>query len=412
MWGTKNNPAVKPYSPEERGYWSNTLMVKVVLLGLFFASSVGAQTTKSRLGTQLGTLQVASLSLLNNERRPFDRPYDVLMQEKYRTAWSVYLDNDLFSFADRDQDYTGGFTLSLSGRRAKDYWFSVDGIRRWSDRFSRFERIADHRTSLPLHSFETGVMAFTPQDISQTEPVLDDRPYSSLVFVSNLRQRVLPLENVSYQSSFTLGVLGLSVVAELQNELHEWFGGDMAYGWDHQISDGGELTARYAISRQATHWQRLAKTNKSIEVTSSLGASLGYISDVHIGLSGRWGRIRSPWWTVNPQLTDYRSRTEATVINNFGESQHRNEFYVWAGANLSLNFYNAFLQGQFRHSEVRFSRSELNSVVMDAWLGVTRQLKNGFRISIHLRVRSPELKINENRRAPVWGGLIFSYAVS
>ncbi len=71
--------------------------------------------------------------------------------------------------------------------------------------------------------------------------------------------------------------------------------------------------------------------------------------------------------------------------------------------------YNAILQGQFRDSEVTFSRSELEHVIGEAWIGVTKEFSRGFAGSFFVRGRTEEIK-GPNERMPVWAGIILSRA--
>ena len=56
---------------------------------------------------------------------PPDAP---LGPEPYNTGWSLYIDNDALTLVNRDQQYTGGFALTLSGRRAVEYRWSLDPV--------------------------------------------------------------------------------------------------------------------------------------------------------------------------------------------------------------------------------------------------------------------------------------------
>lgn len=67
-------------------------------------------------------------------------PHD-LAYEKYSTGWAFYLDNDALTTGESDEDYTGGFAVTLSGRRATEYPISLDGWLNGLDRFSRFENL-------------------------------------------------------------------------------------------------------------------------------------------------------------------------------------------------------------------------------------------------------------------------------
>ncbi len=89
------------------------------------------------------------------------------------------------------------------------------------------------------------------------------------------------------------------------------------------------------------------------------------------------------------------------------DAVRRNEFFLWGGLNVVYRVYNALLEGQFRDSEVTYERSELNNLLGELSVGVTRELENGLRISFTVRARAPELD-GADGEAPLWGGLIVS----
>ncbi len=327
--------------------------------------------------------------------------------EKDRTGWALYFDNDLLTAGDNDQDYTGGIAVTLSGARAAEHALSVDGWLTALNGFSGLERIYGERDSFQRHNFEFGFTLFTPTDISVPEPIPDDHPYASLFFVSNTQQTILPDQNVSYQSSLTVGLLGLEIAEDVQGLIHDLTGSDQPQGWANQISAGGEPTARYGVSRQKTHILRQGYRGLRTELKTSLEANIGFSTDAAVGLSWRWGRINTPWWSYNPHQAEYINL--GAPVASSGASGGRREFYVWAGASLKYRFYNAILQGQFRDSEVTFKRSQLESVIAEAWIGVTRGFKSGFSASLFLRGRTTEIS-GLNGRAPVWGGIIISRA--
>jgi hypothetical protein len=71
--------------------------------------------------------------------------------------------------------------------------------------------------------------------------------------------------------------------------------------------------------------------------------------------------------------------------------------------------FNAFLQGQFRGSDVEFAHSDLEPLIGEAWVGVTKTLKTGLEVSLLLRIRSRGVKGFEGP-APVWGSMILRRA--
>ena len=99
-------------------------------------------------------------------------------EEKYNSGWLVSLDNDIL--AERDRDYTGGVTLTLSGRRAQEYLVSLEGIRNWLDGLLHIDKLYADKPHFQLHSIQYGAMLFTPGDITDPAPIFDDRPYGSL----------------------------------------------------------------------------------------------------------------------------------------------------------------------------------------------------------------------------------------
>lgn len=70
--------------------------------------------------------------------------------------------------------------------------------------------------------------------------------------------------------------------------------------------------------------------------------------------------------------------------------------------------YNAFLQGQFRSSEVEVSSSEVERIIGEAWLGVTWQISSEFRLSYVARYQTREIKSGPGNRDLLWAGFLVS----
>ena len=47
------------------------------------------------------------------------------------------------------------------------------------------------------------------------------------------------------------------------------------------------------------------KLSSPPEVKLTVGGSAGYLTEASAAVSMRWGRIRTPWWSFNPELGDY-----------------------------------------------------------------------------------------------------------
>ncbi|GMR18189.1 MAG: hypothetical protein BMS9Abin33_0595 [Gammaproteobacteria bacterium] len=377
----------------------------LILVFLFSSKAVlSAQYTPERFTDSARDSNPQRVALLvNQEKRPQYRPRDQRLNEKDTTGWAIYIDNDLLAPGGSDRDYTGGLSLTLSGKRATNFWLSADPVLHWIDR--RLKLVNDD--ALTLHSFETGLTIFTPEDTRATHALNDDRPYSSLVYLSNTREQVNPAARTSLITTLAVGVLGLGIGEEVQNGIHRAVGSDETNGWDNQISDGGEFTFRYGVASQAIKASQYQSGGVDYEVTTTSKISVGYLTDVAWGVSGRLGRLRSPWWTFNPQLNEYSEKS--SPLPNTAKAT--DEFYIWTGFNLRLRAYNALLQGQFRDSAVTYNRDELQYVIGELWVGVTREFASGLRLSYFVRGQTSEIKEGSGSRNPVWGGLIISHAL-
>jgi len=179
-------------------------------------------------------------------------------------------------------------------------------------------------------------------------------------------------------------------------------------GWDNQISDGGEPTFNYLIDRQRSHWMDDDHRGLDHDIRSTIGASVGYTTQLWAGINWRWGKIRTPWWGFNPDFAEYINL--GTPVAHSTESDRQPaELFLWGSLRVRQRFYNALLEGQFRESAVTFDRSELRSTLGEAAIGLTMGLANGMRITGALRARTPEIR-NGSGMDPVWGSIMISRA--
>ena len=96
-----------------------------------------------------------------------------------------------------------------------------------------------------------------------------------------------------------------------------------------------------------------------------------------------------------------------TPFESLGQQR---EVYFFAGARVKAVAYNAFLQGQFRHSDVRYSFDEIEPIVVQAWLGVVTQLFPNTELSYALHYQSAELSEGDADRDVFWGGVQLAHS--
>lgn len=322
--------------------------------------------------------------------------------ELYNTGWRINVDNDLLTGQSTDRDYTGGLAVTLSGKRAQEHLVTIDPLRAGIDKLVGFPRLYQSSDYMSFHSQQYGMTLFTPNDIESVTPVYDDRPYASLFFMSNTEFTVVPDRDRAYVSILSIGFLGLGLAEDVQRGLHSITDSDVPNGWQYQVSSGGEPTAMLTYGVQDNIY-----SSKRQQLKLEYEGNLGFITDVNAGLSWRWGRINSPWWTFNPYQSKYMQQSMPVFSSNSTEG--KDEFYLWAGGRLNLRIYNSLLQGQFRHSEVTVSSDDMERLVAEYWFGVTREFSKKYYASLFIRGHSDEFK-GPNARSASWVGLVFTRA--
>jgi hypothetical protein len=381
----------------------------------------------------MAVLAIGTISAHSGEQ-PFVEPRS--------TGSAFFLENDWLlhpvKLHQEDRNYTMGVSWQASGARVRDWWISrpfqwVDG---WvgRQRGLRHLRLADDKALGYSHTLDVGVSAFTPDDLGIRDPIQDDRPYTSLLFV-DVQRRALRLDGeLALTTELSMGLYGLSLGKGFQRWVHRKTQGSdgtpvIPEGWDNQISDGGEPTFRYGVRAQ-----RSLGCLKNFDAQVSAQGNVGYYTNMGAGAALRVGHIVSNWWQFDAKKilqdtvpmgamavhaassrpisalnTGSTSRTE-TASSCEARPDSRWEAYVWAGGNITAWGYNGLLQGQFRHSNVRVSHDELERLVFDYTLGANLGLKTKNRwhlLSLAFSRRSPEADFG-TRRSHQWGGIYYS----
>lgn len=326
-------------------------------------------------------------------------PQLALAEEPYNSGWQLNIDNNLFKGYMEDRDYTGGLAYTAMGSRAKSGWLNIDFARAWI--FDWLPLQEKNEPVLKKHSVQYGFMLFTPDDITSVEPVLDDRPFASLFYLSNTQLTVSDRQDRAYRSSLLFGLLGLELAGDVQRILHELTGSDEVNGWQNQVSADGEPTALLTLSVQ----QNQAST-VSQQFSTYLEANVGFSTDINAGLNWRWGRLNTPWWSFNPSHYEYIASAASSAR---GISGSKPEFYLFASVNVKYRLYNALLQGQFRDSVHTLDSDQVNQWLGSISTGVAREFGNNFRISLSVRGTSSEIK-GPNERSLWWASLAIDRA--
>src|SRR3546814_16036544 len=108
-----------------------------------------------------------------------------------------------------------------------------------------------------------------------------------LLYVANGRSYVRDAGRTVYHTSLSVGLLGTQIVPEFQDAFHSAIGANKPKGWDHQISDSGEPTIRYTLTRQDLALSGRPAGNTDYEIKHSVAGSVGYLTEEIEQRSGR-----------------------------------------------------------------------------------------------------------------------------
>jgi hypothetical protein len=318
--------------------------------------------------------------------------------------YSIQIDNDFFSGAHRDEDYSWGGAGTWAAPHPGKLTRPLHSVRSALDRLLVPDESESGRWQPEQQAMQVGIIAMTPRSLAIPDPQHDDRPYANLIFLTSSEIQVLDGGERARFSSFTFGMLGLHAAETIHRTVHRMIGDEIPQGWDHQISAGGEPTARYVEAQQWLLGAPDASDADMPELKLTVAGSAGFITEGSVALSARWGRIQSPWWSFDPELGDYTAAPVAPVAR-FG-SESPAETFFFAGVRLKARAYNALLEGQFRHSDVRVQGDDLAHTLAEAWVGAATTW-NDTRVSYAVHFTTPEMRISPGQRSLIWAGFNF-----
>ncbi|MEM1447990.1 MAG: lipid A deacylase LpxR family protein [Planctomycetota bacterium] len=299
----------------------------------------------------------------------------------------IYLENDILApnAEPSDRNYTNGIRIQYTApaEEAPDWTRPVINALnplRW-----------DKATEIGL---TLGQQIFTPQDLSRTDVIQDDRPYAGWLFGglarydceyddSHARRR-----DTQIMTEFAVGVLGPpSLGEETQKLAHEIFAGDDPQGWRNQV--GTEPTFMMSLQRQDRIWAEQAR-KFGVDFLTRVGGSLG--TPVTNGFVG--GMLRTGW-----QLPRDFAATPTNPSLSYSALARRSDtpysVHVFGGMVVRGVAYSSFLDGNlFRTS---------HSVTREPWVadfeyGIAVQL-GSFRVGYTVVERTPEFEERaENHR--------------
>ncbi len=263
-------------------------------------------------------------------------------------VFNVQLENDLFG-SGADNHYTQGLRFS--------YVFPVktDSRKRKCIPFEDEFRTVANTASAPIRDFLTtrnnrisllfGQNIFTPDDITRTDLIADDRPYAGWLYVGAGWVSERGTNGGGYMDNLEInvGVVGpLSLAEQTQTWWHEVIDTREPRGWDHQLKNEPGLLISYERKWPIDLREGLGY---KLELTPSLGGAVGNVyTYASVGGMLRYG-YKVP--------EDYGPPTIRPGLQGSGFFQRRKEWgwYLFAGVEGRAVARNIFLDGNtFRDS--------------------------------------------------------------
>jgi len=313
-----------------------------------------------------------------------------------------------------DRNYTMGLGLIYQDRKLNKTWVFAPHRFLAKTLFSKILKDYDVYDATIMLANTT----FTPEYLGNLhDPVSEfkrenDRPFASL----NIIGTSLGLQNDTGNELITLGInvgaIGLNVSKAVQTTIHRdhWFGNtaDIPYGWEGQISKGGEPTLLITGKKD---WLLVGRRSGSdvgfFQLSTNAELRLGYYVSTGLGFNARLGLLDKKNWAVN-------TLPMANLTGLTMENKNLGEVYLLAGVKGSGWLYNALLMGQFRDSPYTISFKQLNKATLDWNLGFGTKIptcgKQAIRLSAMAVGRSPEFNtVSEFTRWHTWVSLQAHY---
>lgn len=290
-------------------------------------------------------------------------------------------ENDVFvPFEHTDGDYTQGLRFN---------WSYVPGcapkwMGEWGEKHlpslgeSLRHLVYEQEVSADVrYAVEFGHMIFTPNDINESQPILDDRPYAGLLF-GGLSYAIVDNQGNTarrqHQFELQLGVVGpISQAEQSQKIVHSVMRGQQPHGWDNQVRNEPVMQFNYTFQR------RFVSPDGHFDVIPGVAIAAGSVFD-YAAING----------VVRVGTKNMRGFPVSNIRASAADAARRGpgdwELYVYAGVEGRGVYHNLFLDG---NNFVESQYVEKKPFVYDLKLGGSLRY-GAFRLSYSYIRRSRE----------------------
>ncbi|MEQ8858492.1 MAG: DUF2219 family protein [Pseudomonadales bacterium] len=317
-----------------------------------------------------------------------------------RVALSI--DNDMFAPGGLDRDYTGGARMAATTAADPGMLRPGERLLSWIDHVGALDRWSrDNEAQSVDKTFSFGLLAFAPDNLAATDPIEGERPYANLLYAAHSRFTPSPDGHSALQSTLTVGLLGAPVAEWAHQSIHRTTGATVPRGYSNQLSDGGEVTARYAAALHRFLLVRNGELDRDVRVR--IDGSAGFITGIGSSVTARIGRFNAGGWSLRSEQADYLSQAYVAPPLRGGD------WIAWASVGIQAQLHNAFLHGQFRNRGTALSRSQTRTAIAEWGVGLSWSIGRATTVDYALRGRSREVTTATGGRSMRWGSITITH---
>ncbi len=292
-----------------------------------------------------------------------------------KNSFGFDFDNDIWNKT--DYYYTNGvsFTFTAPFLKKSPLNYILIPFNKYNDTHS-------------LYGLELKQEMYTPIDLITPGIKPDDRPFASVLYISEFRLSNNLNKFVQYRSGLQLGVIGNYALGEqTQSFIHVITPSEVPEGWSYQIKNDLILNYNFSVSKGLVNL-------KNFEWILNGDLQLGTLhTNYSMGIKLRAGKMDSYFGNLVP----------ATVW-----SDKKFQFSFLLESNVKYVFYNGTLQGGVlfhKDSPFVLSPEQVDPWVFHSRLGVNLNYRS-HELSIHQNILSPEFK---GGLSHMWVGVSYKF---
>lgn len=285
-------------------------------------------------------------------------------------------------------------------------------------------KLKDH---ISINSIMLANGSFTPDSITDPNPIYNDRPFSSLTYLQTNSNYLYVSEEKHrmYSISVAAGILGSGISRVIQTRGHEILNYDTPRGWYNQISSGGSptilfgyqqdylITTKPIVKREKDSLKNIRRVGG--EWKAAWRANIGWYNMVSGEISYRFGWIDPRNWTyITNQLgssnKDLQPISSEKKLKEYYDKPAKGEIFLFSTLRTNFVGYNALLSGQGGADPVRLSNKDVRRGVLEGTVGlcISPVIFNSINIDLkgEINARSPEFQAEGRKpRWHYWGGI-------